>query len=165
MDLRGVAGGDVAVAYEVAGLFADGELGKLIRRDETLETFTGEREPQWRGKLVVLTDRGSVGAAEVLASILREKAEAELVGQRTFGHAGRLAHTELSTGGRLIFTEAFFTGPDGEPLREGLAPDLRVGDRARNLDEAETELDDLILERGLAVLAGEEEIEPAKKAA
>lgn len=165
IDIRGVAGGDSEVAYGVAALFTQGELGQLQRRDKTLETFTGEREPIWRGRIVILTDRGSVGASELLASILRDKVSAELVGRRTFGHAGRMGQKELSNGGRLIFTDAFFTGPDGEPLREGLTPDLRVDDRSRSLAESDTEIDDLILERGLAVLTGEEEIEPAKKAA
>lgn len=165
IDLRGVPGGDAEIAYQVAGLFTRGELGQLRRRGKTVETFSGKQAPLWQGKLVVLTDRGTVGAAEVLATVLREKVSAELVGQRTFGYAGRLGQAELSTGGRLIFTEAFFTGPSGEPLREGLVPDLRVDDRSRSLAESETPVEDLILERGLSVLSGDTELTPAQKAA
>ncbi len=165
IDLRGVAGGDCVVAYEVAGLFTRGELGKLVHRDKAIETFTAKAKPLWNGRLVILTDRGSVGPAEILAAILRDKLSAELVGRRTFGYAGRMGEEDLASGGRLIFTDAFFTGPDGEPLREGLAPDLRVDDHSRSLAETDAEIDDLILERGLGLLAGEEEIEPAKKAA
>ena len=38
------------------------------------------------------------------------------MGERTFGHAGRQGAAELSSGGRLLFTEAFYTGPDKKPL-------------------------------------------------
>ncbi len=166
IDLRGVAGGDSLVAYEVAGLFTQGELGKLVHRDEAIQTFTAENKPLWKGRLVVLTDRGSVGPSEILAAILHEKLAAKLVGKRTFGYAGRMGQKDLSTGGRLIYTDAFFTGPDGEPLREGLVPDLRVDDRSRTLAEVDEEINDLILERGLELLADEdEESEPVKKAA
>lgn len=157
IDLRGVGEGDAAAAYEVAGLFARGELGTLKRRSETVESFTGAATPAWEGRIVVLVDRGTLGPAELLATVLRQAAGAELVGQRTFGYAGRQDLTPLSTGGRLVYTSAFYTGPDGEALRESLVPDVRVDERSRSLAETDEPLEDLILERGLSVLKEEGE--------
>ncbi|HBL29925.1 MAG TPA: hypothetical protein DD490_24060, partial [Acidobacteria bacterium] len=101
IDLRGVSSGDPEASYAVARVFANGDLGTLIRRSESLLTFAGTEKPVWQGKTVVLVDRGTLGAAEILATVLRQKVKAELVGERTFGHAGRQGAADLSTGGRL----------------------------------------------------------------
>lgn len=164
IDLRGATGGDVEAAYETAGLLARGELGELRNRGGALASFTASREPVWEGRIVILADRGTQGAAEVLATVLRQKAEAELVGERTFGHAGRQAEAALSNGGRLFYTEAFYTGPDGELITEGLQPDLRVntflsmalGDESEDDASAEDE-EDVVLEKGVERILGEDE--------
>jgi carboxyl-terminal processing protease len=151
VDLRGVAFGEVERAYEVAKLFAGGDLGFLVKRDEKLETYSGAGGG-WRGKAVVLVDRGTQGAAEVLAQILRQRSGAKLVGQPTFGFAGRSKVIELDAGGSVVLTDAFFTGPDGKAVDEGIEPDVLVGDRARSFKELGESLEDLILERALDVL-------------
>lgn len=164
IDLRGVSSGEPEAAYETAELFANGDLGALLRRDKELETFRGTDKPVWQGRIVVLVDRSTLGAGEVLASILRQKVKAELVGERTFGHAGRLGTAELSNGGRLLFTEAFFTGPDKAPLKDALKPDLLVDERSRTYLEKDVPMTELILRRGIHRLLGDE-AETAQKAA
>jgi carboxyl-terminal processing protease len=149
LDLRGVAGGDPTAAYAVAELFAKGELGGLTRKGARLESFAGEAEPVWRGHLVVLVSRGTLGAAEVLATVLRQKAGAELVGERTFGWAGRQDSVDIASGGRLFFTDAFYTGPDGSALKESLEPDHLVDASSRRFGDRDEPVGDLILERGL----------------
>ena len=156
IDLRGVSSGDPEAAYATAQLFTRGELGSLKKRAEELRTFRSEEAPTWQGRTVILVDRGTLGAAEVFATVLRQKEKAELVGERTFGHAGRKGSAELSSGGRLLFTEAFYTGPDKEPLNEALKPDLLVDDRSRTYLEKDTPLGELILRRGIRRLLGQE---------
>ena len=164
VDLRGVAFGDVEWAYETAKLFADGELGFLMKRAEKIESYSSSAGPRWRGTTAVLVDRGTQGAAEVFAQILRQRAGAKLVGQPTFGHAGRSKVIALDAGGSLVVTEAFFTGPDGVPVDEGVQPDVAVGDRVRSFGELDQPLEDLILKRAFDVLRGERG-ESQKKAA
>lgn len=147
-DLRGVGDSDPATAYAIAALFADGELGNLQGPDGVEETYTGA-PPIWRGKLVVLVDHATAGGAEILASVLRQKAGAELVGVQTFGHAGRRGEVEISNGGRLILTTALYTGPDSKPLDEGLEPDEEVDGRDRRFADKDVTLDELILRRGV----------------
>lgn len=165
VDLRGVSSGNPEAAYATAKLFANGDLGALKRRAEELQSFRGEDRPVWQGKMVVLVDRGTLGAAEVFATVLRQKEVAELVGERTFGHAGRQGSAQLSTGGRLLFTEAFYTGPDKKPLNEGLKPDLVVDERSRTYLEKDTPLGELILRRGVRRLLGQEPETAEAKAA
>lgn len=166
VDLRGIAGGDPDSAYQIAGLFTQGELGTLDHRGEALKTFTSDAEPLWRGRLVVLINRGTLGAAEILAAILHQKADAELVGEPTFGYAGRQEIAELPSGGRLIYTDAFYTGPDRVALQEGLEPDLRVTYGSRAYDEQDVPIRELILKRGLRRLTEDQEEEkPQREAA
>lgn len=158
VDLRGVSSGEAESAYGTAELFANGDLGALQRRQEILKTFAGRQAPVYKGgKLVVLVDRGTLGAGEVFATVLRQKSKAELVGERTFGHAGRLGSAQLSSGGRLLFTDAFYTGPDRKLLNESLKPDVLVSERSRTYLEKDVPLSELILRRGVRHLLGKEE--------
>jgi carboxyl-terminal processing protease len=135
LDLRGVAGGDAEAAYRVASLFTDGELGVLRNKEGDLVTFRGA-PPKWHGRLAVLIDRGTLGAAEVLVAVLHQKLGAELVGEPTFGFAGRVRRIPLNAGGDLWLTDAFYTGPDREPLNESQEPEVRVASRRRDLTPA-----------------------------
>jgi carboxyl-terminal processing protease len=154
IDLRSVAGGDVEAAYALGALFASGELGGLETRGEERREFRSDAEPLWDGRTVVLVDGGTLGPAEVLAAILRDGAGGELVGVRTFGWAGERTFVELSSGARLHLTTAFYTGPEGEPLSGGVAPDIVVDELSRSLDERDRSLRELILERGVDRLLG-----------
>ncbi len=163
IDVRGVAWGDTESAYDVAKLFASGELGSLVNRHGRLQTFKADGAATWLGSLVLLVDRGAQGPAEVFAKVLQQSSGAKLVGQPTFGHAGRSRVVELNAGGSLVITEAFYTGPDGEPLNEAVEPDLMVGNRSRSFKELDESLEDLTLQRGLELLLSDQS--EVKKAA
>jgi carboxyl-terminal processing protease len=163
IDLRGVAGGDPEVAYQIADLLASGDLGNLQARDKVEKKFTASGEPAWKGRLVVLIDRGTLGAPEVLARVLDETVDAQLVGEPTFGHAGHQGEVELQSGGLVELTDAFYTGPKGKPIDESIDPDQLVDERSRKLGEKDLTIDDLILQRGLNAL--EKPPAPAQKAA
>ena len=65
-----------------------------------------------------------------------------------------------STGGRLLFTDAFYTGPDKQPLNQELTPDLLVDERSRTFLEKDVPMSELILKRGVRrLLGGDEELE------
>jgi carboxyl-terminal processing protease len=162
VDLRGVAGGDPEVGYSIARLFAAGELGHLRGSNGAGPAFAGA-EPIWQGPLVVLVDRFTEGGAEILSQVLRQKAGADLVGQTTFGHAGRLAEIPLSNGSRLMLTTDLYTGPDGKSLGEGLEPDEVVDGSTRTFAEKDLSLEALTLRRGMERLR--EKIQGAKRKA
>lgn len=130
IDLRGVAGGDPEAAYGVAERFAAGDLGTLAGRHGAIRRFAGPVPPIWSGRLALLVNRGTQGAAEVLATVLRQACGARLVGERTFGFAGKTESIGLSSGARLELTGAFYSGPDAEPLHKSLEPDLSIRPRS-----------------------------------
>lgn len=158
LDLRGCAGGDGEAAYGLAGLFATGKLGELKARDEVLRTFSNDVATSHEGPLVLLQDRGTQGAAEVLVAALSGREQVKVLGERSFGHAGQLGQERLSGGGLLEFTVAFFTGPDGEPITEGRVPDHVV--RRRFIGE-DGDADALYLDEAFRVLGEVEEEEAA----
>ncbi|HEV8238825.1 MAG TPA: S41 family peptidase [Thermoanaerobaculia bacterium] len=152
IDLRGVAGGDPEAAYQVADYLVSGDMGQLEARDQVKQRFTAAGEPLWKGRIVVLTDRGTLGAAEVLARVLDEGANATLVGEPTFGHAGHQGQIELQSGALVELTDSFYTGPKGKPVTESVEPDQEVDERSRTLREKDLSLDELILQRGVGAL-------------
>ncbi len=163
IDLRDTAAGDAAAAFRVAGLFTSGELGVLAAREETIEVFASDATPRFEGSLAVLINRGTQGSGEVLAAVLNQRLGATLVGVRSFGHSGRPSLIPLSNGDRIQLTTAFYAGPDRQPIKEGLEPDVEIRPSIFALGD-EVEADDPVLERALAIVLEEEPVEVQKAA-
>ncbi len=88
LDLRRNGGGLLPQAVEVAGLFIDKGIVCSIKHStgevQHLRDFGGECI--WRGPLVVLIDRGSASAAEIVAQSLQDWGRALVVGDdHSFG--------------------------------------------------------------------------------
>jgi carboxyl-terminal processing protease len=96
---------------------------------------------------VVLIDRNTASAAEILAAALAERGLARLVGTRTFGKGTFQEVIELEGGGAVDLTVGEYLTADGSSLAgKGVEPDVRASDRRDSAaDEA--------LDRALAVLA------------
>jgi carboxyl-terminal processing protease len=103
----------------------------------------------------VLVNGGTQGPAEILAAVLRQRSEAQLVGQRSFGLAGHQRLVPLSDGSGVLLTDAYYTGPDGEPISTSLVPDVVVTGMFRAASEDDEEGEDRTLQRGLEVLGGD----------
>jgi carboxyl-terminal processing protease len=140
LDLRGNGGGLLTEAVLVSSLFV--EDGKIVSvrgrtRPERTEKAQGDAIDE-RRPLVVLVDRGSASASEIVAGALRDHGRATIVGTRTFGK-GLVQEVEpLSNGGVLDLTVANYYLPSGKTIgRNGLAPQVRAGDDPRTRrDEA-----------------------------
>ena len=82
LDLRWNAGGLLPQAVEVAGLFIQKGVVVSIKDSsgniQHLRNFNGN--PSWSGPLMVLTNKGSASAAEIVAQTLQDYGRALLVG-------------------------------------------------------------------------------------
>jgi carboxyl-terminal processing protease len=91
LDMRGNLGGLLDEAIELGGLFCGRVPIAAVRTpDSELEvlspTCLKTKEPLYGGPLVVLTDRGSASASELVAGALQDYGRAVLVGgEQTFG--------------------------------------------------------------------------------
>jgi carboxyl-terminal processing protease len=100
--------------------------------------------------IVVLIDRNTASAAEILAAALADDADATVVGTRSFGKGVFQQEEPLANGGALKLTVGEYFTPKGANLAKtrGVHPDVRARDLPRtSRDEA--------LERALDVLAAE----------
>lgn len=102
--------------------------------------------------VVVLIDRNTASAAEILTAALADNAGAEVVGTRSYGKGVFQQEVDLSNGGALKLTIGEYFTPDGENLakKHGIHPDVEARDvPGTKRDEA--------LDRALRALAEEEE--------
>jgi len=99
--------------------------------------------------VVVLVDRGTASASEIVTAALKERIGAKVVGRRTFGKGVFGQIFDLPNNGALDLTLGNYYTPKGENLGgKGITPDVRAADNPNTRrDEA--------LDRALAVLAGE----------
>ena len=89
--------------------------------------FSSDRDPAFRGLVMVLTDGDTAGAAEAIAAALRFYNKALLIGQVTAGRAAEYSDLLLPSGKILRVAVAELVSPDGRPLfPEGIKPDLPV---------------------------------------
>lgn len=106
VDLRSVDGTDHGIADAIAGQFRSGPSAMI--RDRTTSdawiTPPGRLLPQLADvPLVVLVDAATVGAAEMLAALLRVGARATTVGSPTSGTADTLFDAIATPGGGILW--------------------------------------------------------------
>ncbi len=103
--------------------------------------------------VVLLTNFGTAGPAEVFVAALAERDRAETVGQRTAGRASEQKLVRLPDGTGLWLSWARYLTPEGEPIdRVGVVPDVAVDVALPELGEPLPQ-DDPILERALERIA------------
>ena len=149
LDLRGNGGGLLREAILTSSIFVpkDTVVVRTESRTQGNAAFraTGGSLPE--EPTVVLINRDTASAAEILTAAVADDAGATVVGTRSFGKGLVQQVIDLSNGGALELTIAeYFTG-DGESLAgTGIQPDVRTEDRpATPRDEA--------LDRAFSVLS------------
>ncbi|MFM2234032.1 MAG: hypothetical protein RLZZ240_616 [Actinomycetota bacterium] len=128
LDLRGNPGGLLVEATDVAGAFLNGgTVVEFFMPGKSPEIFNAIGDGDSKTPLVVLIDRGTSSAAEIVAAALQDRNRAVIVGERTFGKAAVQDLTELSNGAALELTIGYYLTPNGKRLEgKGLDPDILV---------------------------------------
>lgn len=130
LDVRNNPGGFLDGAVFIASEFLD--TGVVVLQ----ENQRGERIPfgvERRGKIlklpmVVLINRGSASASEIVAGALQDRKRAKLVGEKSFGKGTIQEAQELSGGTGIHITTAKWLTPKGRWVNdsEGLLPDVKI---------------------------------------
>jgi carboxyl-terminal processing protease len=150
LDLRGNGGGLLREAILVSSVFL--EDGRIVSikgrtRPERVENAEGDAIDETI-PVVVLVDRGSASASEIVAGALRDRRRATLVGTRTFGKGLVQDVRPLSNGGVLDITVATYYLPKGGTIavRKGIRPQVEARDdpKTRRDEAVPVALDELL---------------------
>jgi carboxyl-terminal processing protease len=147
LDLRNNPGGLLDSSVEVADQFLEPD--RLIvytegRDPERKIEFYSKRKPHYEGMdVVVLINKGSASAAEILAGALQDNKRALVVGVTSFGKGSVQTVIPLKDKSALRLTTAAYYTPSGRNLMDkGIEPDIHVekrdlvtGEKKDNPDE------------------------------
>ncbi len=129
LDIRDNPGGYLTQSVDIASLFVkSGTLVKIQTKEaeETTKNATGSVATD--KPLVVLVNANTAASAEVLAAALQDNQRATLVGATTLGKGSVQVTRELSFGGALRYTAAYYKSPLGHNIDAvGVSPDIVVG--------------------------------------
>ena len=130
IDLRNNPGGLLTAVKQVADkLLPDSTIMKIVdsKGKETVEKASGKGIDI---PIVVLINKGSASASEVLSVALHDNKKATLVGEKSFGKGIIQSIFPISNGGKtegIKMTIAEYFGPNGTKIHKvGLEPDYKV---------------------------------------
>ena len=128
LDLRGNPGGLLFASVDIARMWmADGDIVKTVDRRGGDRQFSANNTALTNLPLVVLVDRNSASASEILAGAFKDNGRATIVGRNTFGKGTVQAVHSLSDGSGLAVTISRYYPPSGMDInRRGIAPDIEV---------------------------------------
>lgn len=142
LDLRGCAAGEESEGVATANLFLNhGTIAYLQGQKYPKETYNADPAKAITAlPLVVVVNRGTAGAAEVVAAAVLENARGDVVGAKTFGEGSVQKTIDLPDGGVLILSIAKYYSPSGKVFQEtGVTPTVLVADEEElgGVDEEE----------------------------
>lgn len=133
LDLRGNPGGLLNEAIDIAGFFIEG--GPVLQivdgRNAPHVVHDNDEDIVYGGPLVVLVDKFSASASEILAGAIKTYHRGVIIGpDPTFGKGTVQSYNELPfKKGAIKITISVFYQPDGTSNQlNGIAPDIRVPD-------------------------------------
>ncbi len=135
LDLRNCAMGDEQEGIATANLFLNhGTIAYLQGQKYPRQTFDADPSkaiaPAPATPLVVLVNRGTAGAAEIIASAVLENARGDVVGDKTFGVGSVQKLIDLPDGSALILSIAKYYTPNGKAIQDtAVTPNILVADQ------------------------------------
>lgn len=156
IDVRNNAGGYLIAASDVASLFL--EKGKIIyslQTSDKQEIYKDKTDEKRNYEIVVIINKNSASASEILAAALKESYGATLIGNTSYGK-GRVQQTKTLNNGKMVkYTTAKWLTPSNNCIDGiGLTPDYEI-DLKINYDENGKAIsyDDTQLEKAIDILS------------
>lgn len=138
LDLRGNGGGHLSEATALSGLFIDNGPIVQLKYSSGRKEILRDKQPglAWEGPLVVLVDRFSASASEILAAAIQDYGRGLVIGQRTYGkgsvqnlynlnrYSARPEHDQF---GQLTVTIGkYYRVNGGSTQHRGVLPDIEL---------------------------------------
>jgi carboxyl-terminal processing protease len=155
IDIRSNGGGFLGAAVEITGLLVDRGPVVQVRDSDGRRDVLSDRDRGvvFDGPVVVLVDRFSASASEIVAGALQDYHRAVVVGTGPThgkGTVQSLADLDRITGGSVelgvlkLTIQQFFRVSGASTQREGIKPDIVLPDPLGHVDAGERELDHAI---------------------
>ncbi|KAL6992315.1 Carboxyl-terminal-processing peptidase 1, chloroplastic [Sarracenia purpurea var. burkii] len=129
LDLRDNLGGLVQAGIEIAKLFLhEGEtvIYTVGRDSQYQKNIIAETAPLITAPVIVLVNKNTASASEIVASALHDNCRAVLVGERTFGKGLIQSVFELHDGSGVVVTVGKYVTPNHLDLNgNGIEPDFQ----------------------------------------
>lgn len=130
LDVRGNPGGYFQTAVHVASDFMTGPVVMQEDYKGVKQNLTAINSQRLRNsKVIVLTNKGSASASEIVAGALNDKTDAILMGETSFGKGTVQDVIDFEDGSGIHITIAKWLTPNGTWVhKEGIKPDIEVKD-------------------------------------
>jgi carboxyl-terminal processing protease len=130
IDLRNNYGGLLNSAVDISSLFLEGGVvvstkSRIPAENHVFRTLRGNMVPS-NIPIVVLINRGSASASEIVAGALKDRGRAYLVGEKSFGKGSVQQVFHLDTAGFKLTTARYYTPSDVNIDKIGIPPDRLV---------------------------------------
>jgi len=166
LDLRDNPGGVLQPAVEIAdGFLNQGLIVSTRGRNARMRMEFTASEGEWlpATPIIVLVDRGTASASEVLAGALQDHRRALIVGERTFGKGSVQSVLPLKNGSGIKLTTARYYTPSGRSIQaEGILPDVVINP-AESEEVVDTRIRESDLDRHLVKQSDTEAVAAASK--
>lgn len=135
LDLRDNPGGYLESSVYLASEFL--KRGQLVVKQESTVTPSRDYLVERDGRLldiplVVLINKGSASASEILAGSLRDHKRAKLVGEKSFGKGSVQEAMDLQQGAGIHITVAKWVLPNGDWINgKGIDPDILIANEIK----------------------------------
>ena len=129
LDLRDNPGGYLSQAVDLAGLFMRSGTVVEVQTKDGISAKVASGQPATDAPLVVLANKNTAAAAEVVVAALKESQRAEgIVGTTTLGKGSVQVLHDLTFGGALRYTAAYYLTPEGHAIdKVGVSPTVSLG--------------------------------------
>ena len=141
LDLRNNGGGYVSAAGEMLSLWLNGGdkymIEKSIHNDDKTDYVPRGKNPIFKDtKTIVLINRSTASASEIVAGALKDYEKATIVGMTSFGKGVMQTMLNLSDGGKLKVTTAHWYTPNGSSINKtGIKPDVEIDRTVQDITE------------------------------
>jgi carboxyl-terminal processing protease len=128
LDLRNNPGGLLQSGIDIAKLWMDeGTIVYTVNRQGALGAYEATATAATADPLVVLVNKGTASASEILAGALQDNQRGTLIGEKTFGKGLIQSLFNLSDGSGLAVTVARYETPNHNDINKlGITPDRTV---------------------------------------
>jgi len=133
LDLRNVSEGDISEGVATANLFLDhGLITELKGQKYKTEDFNADpRNDITKLPLVVLIDKGTAGAAEIVAAAVLENNRGDVVGDKSYGNASIQKLFNDPDGSAIFLSIAKYYSPSGKAIQDSaVTPNILVNDES-----------------------------------